>query len=180
MSSFYRLHLNFGAPQRATQPFAIALLSVGFLASGYGVLQLSSAYTNRQNQMMESDALTLRKSAFQQSDETPTKVSAVQLQRFRNAALVVNELRMPWDDLLQILESAPMEQIALLSIEPIASRHQLRLSAEARNVSTMLDYLVYLQRQPSLHQVILSSHQIQRQAPGSPVRFQIQARWSEK
>lgn len=180
MSAFQLLDLNFGVRSGKSQALGIAFLSTGVVVSVYALWLLSSAYMNRQHQMMESDLLTMRQNAFQEKDNVPFKVSAAQLQRFRNATLVINELRTPWDDLLKVLESAPMEQVALLSIEPIASRHQLRLAAEARDVTTMLDYLVYLQQQPALHQVILSSHQIQRQAPGSPVHFQIQAQWSEK
>jgi Tfp pilus assembly protein PilN len=67
----------------------------------------------------------------------------------------------------------------LLSVEPVASRRQLHLVGEAKDITTMLDYLSYLQGQPGLQRVILTSHQIQAQ-PGSPVRFQIQAHWEEQ
>ncbi|MFC5473632.1 hypothetical protein [Paraherbaspirillum soli] len=180
MSALRKLDLDFGGRTSRPRPLGIALLAIGATAAIAALLQLSTAYSARQLEQSANDTLSARMRSFQSDDDSHVKVSPAQLQRYRNAAAVADQLRMPWDDLLKMLESAPMEHVALLSIEPIASRHQLRLAAEARDVSTMLDYLSYLQQQPTLHQVILSSHQIQRQAPGSPVRFQIQAQWSEK
>ncbi|MDB5777423.1 MAG: hypothetical protein JWP38_3556 [Herbaspirillum sp.] len=180
MSLLRYLDLNFDIRRRGSQPLGIAILAAGVAAGAYALVQLNSAYDARNIEQTESDALLKRRNVLQGDADVRSKVSPALLQSYRNAAVVANQLRMPWDDLLQMLESAPMEHVALLSIEPIAARHQLRLIAEARDVSTMLDYLSYLQQQPILQQVILSSHQIQRQSPDSPVRFQIQARWSEK
>lgn len=180
MSSLRYLDLNFGIRRSNQQPLGVAILTLGIAAGAYALLQLSSAYDARRIVQIENDALGKRRNLSQGDAGDHAKISPAQLQSYRNAAVVANQLRMPWDDLLGMLESAPMEHVALLSIEPIPARGQLRLIAEARDVSTMLDYLSYLQQQPILRQVILSSHQIQRQSPDSPVRFQIQARWSEK
>ncbi|HWZ47496.1 MAG TPA: hypothetical protein VNX00_04665 [Herbaspirillum sp.] len=180
MSSLRYLDLNFGIRRSNSQPLGAAILTLGVAAGAYALLQLSSAYDARRIEQIENDALGKRRNLSQSDAGDHAKISPAQLQSYRNAAVVANQLRMPWDDLLGMLESAPMGNVALLSIEPIPARHQLRLIAEARDISTMLDYLSYLQQQPILHQVILSSHQIQRQSPDSPVRFQIQAHWSEK
>jgi hypothetical protein len=41
----------------------------------------------------------------------------------------------------------------------------------------MLSYLGALQRDDRLNTVVLVSHQVQAQTPGTPVRFQVQAGW---
>jgi Tfp pilus assembly protein PilN len=69
--------------------------------------------------------------------------------------------------------------VALLAVEPSAARRSVRLSAEARDAQAMLAWLQALQRDARLAQVLLVSHQVQTQTPGTPVRFQIQASWAE-
>jgi Tfp pilus assembly protein PilN len=59
------------------------------------------------------------------------------------------------------------------------AKRSVRLTAEARDDTEMLAYLAALQQDPQLSSVILASHQVQSQAPGTPVRFQIQASWGE-
>ena len=41
----------------------------------------------------------------------------------------------------------------------------------------MLDYVAALQADRRLSQVVLVSHQVQTQAVGKPVRFQMQSAW---
>ena len=78
---------------------------------------------------------------------------------------------------LSALEAAPHENVALLGIEPSIAKQQVRLTAEARDPEAMLDYVAALQADPRLSQVVLVSHQVQTQAAGKPVRFQMQSAW---
>jgi Tfp pilus assembly protein PilN len=96
----------------------------------------------------------------------------------RSAAIVKRELQMPWGQLLLALERVPSHDVAVLSIEPAATQRTLRITADARHADAMLDYLAQLKQQ-SLTQVVLTSHQFQAQTPGTPIRFQVQARWGE-
>ena len=82
----------------------------------------------------------------------------------------------PWPDLLAALESAP-DHVALLSIEPSMAKRKVTLTAEAANPTEMLNYLKALQKDGRLSGVVLSSHQVLVQNPGTPVRFQLQAQW---
>ena len=83
---------------------------------------------------------------------------------------------MPWATLFVALESVAGRNVALLSIEPSAQRQEVRITAEAKNSEAMLDFLEALRGQ-SLREVVLVSHQIQAQAPGTPLRFQARAQW---
>jgi hypothetical protein len=179
MASLQKLDLDFSTERRKLPSIGLALLIAGAVASIYAGVQLSSAYGARKAQQTVYDAMVLRLHSVKNADQVGAKVTPAELQNFKNAAQIAGQLNTPWDRLLKVLESAPMEHVALLSVEPVASRRQLHLVGEAKDLATMLDYLSYLQDQPGLQRVILTSHQIQTQ-PGSPVRFQIQAHWEER
>src|SRR5262249_49050418 len=66
--------------------------------------------------------------------------------------------------------------VALQIVEPVVSRQSLRITADARHFDALVDYLEQLQAR-SLTNVVLISHQIQAQQPGTPIRFQVQAKW---
>ncbi len=102
-------------------------------------------------------------------------------QKARERALVdaTRGLSTPWADLFAALEAAPSDAVALLSIEPSVANHSVRLSAEARDPKAMFAYLAALQHDVRLSQVVLVTHQVQAQSPGTPVRFQIQALWAD-
>jgi Tfp pilus assembly protein PilN len=97
--------------------------------------------------------------------------------RLRAVRKVTYGLVTPWADLLDTLESVPHQSVALLSVEPSVSKRSIRVTAEARNADDMLAYWSALQQDSRLTAVVLVSHQVQQQAPGTPVRFQLQAGW---
>jgi Tfp pilus assembly protein PilN len=168
------LDLDFGT-SRKLRPLGIILLAAGIVVSAYSVVQLDALYNAWQGEKGKIDLAISRER--QLAAQVNAAASPAELQRYRNAVLVTNRLRTPWEKLLKLLETVPVANVALLSIEPAAAHRQLRISAEARDLSAMLDYLSFLQHQSGLQQVTLTSHQVQRRSPGSPVRFQVQAEW---
>ncbi len=84
----------------------------------------------------------------------------------------------PWADLLAALESTP-SNVALLSVEPSATRRSVTVTAEAASATQMLAYLHKLQEDTRLHEVMLVSHQLQTQVPGTPLRFQLEGQWGD-
>lgn len=97
--------------------------------------------------------------------------------RLRALRRVAQNLTTPWADVLESLEAAPNQAVALLSVEPSAAKRSIRITAEARDAQDMLAYLAALQQDTRLTSVVLLSHQVQAQAPGMPLRFQLQAGW---
>lgn len=102
-----------------------------------------------------------------------------QIALLRSTHEVASTLNTPWSGLLTSLGSTARKDVALLGVEPSVAKRSVRLTAEARDDSGMLAYLAALQQDPRLSSVILASHQVQSQAPGTPVRFQVQAQWGE-
>jgi Tfp pilus assembly protein PilN len=98
----------------------------------------------------------------------------------RRAQLVALELRLPWLQLFDAVESAAdPASVALLSIEPDARRSALRISGEARNKKAMLDYMRRLGEQAPVVRAVLESHH-QRGHGGGPVQFTLVATWEQQ
>lgn len=106
-----------------------------------------------------------------------TKPDPAFLAKVRTAQRVARDLTTPWADLLDSIESAPQQSVALLAVVPSSSKRSIRLTAEARDSAAMLGYLAALQNDSRLNAVVLVSHQLQSQTPGTPIRFQLQAEW---
>ena len=93
------------------------------------------------------------------------------------ARQATQSLQSPWSDVLDALELRPENDVALLSVEPSATKRTLLLTAESRDIPAMLEHLVMLQNDARLKDVALVAHQRQAQAPGTPMRYQIKATW---
>jgi Tfp pilus assembly protein PilN len=176
-----RLHLEFAPNARRVTWLGVAMLIAGIAVLGVSAVQLTKVLTTQTHQANTLAALEARQGAALAAAaaraKRPTPTDPAELARTRAVRLVAQNLVTPWADLLASLESAPNKSVALLSVEPSVSRHSLRLTAEARSAQDMLGYLSALQRDSRLSSVVLVSHQVQAQAPGTPVRFQVQAAW---
>lgn len=98
--------------------------------------------------------------------------------RFANS--VAERLTLPWEDLMQAIESAGNADVALLSLQPDVTRGLLRITAEAKNKSEMLAYLGRLGADTRIANVHLLDHQLRAQDAGQPLRFTLQASWRIK
>ena len=88
------------------------------------------------------------------------------------------QLDTPWGQLFATLEASSMDEVALLSLAPDARKGLVRIVAEARDLSAMLEFHRRLESAGGLHDVALSSHEIVEQVAEHPVRFNIAARWA--
>jgi Tfp pilus assembly protein PilN len=172
-----RIEFDFGPTKRHLQPLGLALFGAGVAAAFVGAFVWSEAWSAQAAQAGTLAALDGREAELAATAARPASASAGDLARNRATLRVAHGLQTPWSDLLNALESAPHDSVALLAIEPSIARQLVRLSAEARDPDAMLDYLAALQADARLAQVVLVSHQVQALAPGKPVRFTMQAAW---
>ncbi len=107
--------------------------------------------------------------------EAPKRSAAVTA-GLQTASTVARDLTAPWAELLKSIEAIQNKDISLQIVEPVAARQSLRVTADARNFEAMFDYLQQL-RGRDLKDVVLVSHQVQQQQPGTPIRFLVQAKW---
>ena len=94
-----------------------------------------------------------------------------------SARQALDEIGLPWDDVFGALEGAAHKDVALLAVNPDPRRGSLRIMAEARNLAAMLAYHQRLQAAPHLRDVALTDHEVARDDPQRPVRFNIMATW---
>ncbi len=90
---------------------------------------------------------------------------------------VLNKLTLPWDKMFQAVEWSAGREVALLGMEPDAEKHEVKISAEAKNLAAMTRYLRELSGQEIFSSVYLQNHQVQQQMREKPVRFTLIASW---
>ena len=174
-SDMARLDLDM-SPTRPRVPLAGWLLLVaGALATAFAVLQFQAANAERGREARE--LRTLEASLSEPATGSATSATVQDARSARATAAALRELQVPWATLFVGLESVAGRNVGLLSIEPSAQRQEVRITAEAKNSGAMLDFLDALRGQPPLREVVLVSHQIQAQTPGTPLRFQARAQW---
>lgn len=173
-----RLQLEFAPDARRSSTMGGLLLLVALLLFAVLAIQVGHRlYTNAQqreamSKLDRSERPAARKTqASVRSDPRET----ARLQWVRQTS---RHLTTPWADLFAALESAP-SSVALLVVEPAAATRSVSLTAEAANATEMLNYLQALQDDARFANVVLVSHAVQAQTPGSPLRFQLRANWGE-
>jgi Tfp pilus assembly protein PilN len=170
-----RLVIDFVAPPAPTG-LGRVLLCVGVLALAAGAVQLGLAWQDYRQERAELASAAQRGVA--PVGEMSGRARAAVAAELKSAGTVARGLTAPWQDLLQSIETIQNKDVALQIIEPIAARQSVRITADARHFDAMLDYLDQL-RARALSDVVLTSHQVQVRQPGSPIRFQVQARWGD-
>jgi hypothetical protein len=170
-----RLDLDLSPTRPRVPPASWLLLVAGALAAGFAALQFQTASAERAR---EAHALrTLETSLSEPAAGSGTPAAIQEARSARATVAALRELDVPWASLFVALESVAGRNVALLSIEPSAQRQEVRITAEAKNSAAMLDFLDALGAQ-SLREVVLLSHQVQAQTPGTPFRFQARAQWA--
>lgn len=172
-----RLQLDFGTGARRVSRAGLAVLLVAVVALAAGGVEFASALATHSRLADTLAAVESRRDAVAAGPSRTAAPDPKELATVRAVRQVSQSLMTPWGDLLESLESVPVQSVAVLSIEPSVSKRSIRITAEARSAQDMLAYLGALQREPRLSAVVLASHQVQTQAPGAPLRFQVRATW---
>lgn len=107
----------------------------------------------------------------------PRRLSEGERVRLAQAANVAADLRAPWGELLSTFENRGRSDIGLLKLEPDAKAGLVRVTGQARNAKALFAYLRALEADARLERVALTTQQIERDTPGQPLRFTIQAQW---
>jgi hypothetical protein len=108
-----------------------------------------------------------------------SNVSPVVLSSMKDdgSSQLLEQLNAPWETLLNGLEVAAGDKVALLSMQPNLTRGETVLLGEAARYADVLDYIERLKAQPGFMQAYLTNHTIAEDTPGKPVRFAITLQW---
>lgn len=90
---------------------------------------------------------------------------------------IQDRLNYPWQTLLAFLEMQQQDDIALLVLDPDRQSGITKVTAEAKNISSMMTYLDSMQKSDAFAGVFLASHEVETKRAGSPVRFELKALW---
>jgi hypothetical protein len=170
-----RLDLDFSSARRNGLGGWV-LLAAGLAAALVAAMQFQSAEAARMARATELN--TVNGHLAGPRTEGVRAGPPVDPRASKAANQIARELQMPWAEMLAALEAIPAPEVALLGVEPSALRHVVRITAEAKNSAAMLDYLQALQGGRQFSDVWLTSHLVQAQTPGTPVRFIVQLKWS--
>ena len=171
------LRLEFAPGARPRSRLGWAMLACATAVLVVQLVTLGFALSERGRHSQELARLDARQSDAARPRPLGAKPDPVYLAKVKSAQQVSKSLTAPWVDLLDAIESAPQQSVALLAAEPSTGKQSFRLTAEARDLESMLAYVAALQKDRRLVSVFLVSHQVQVQTPGRPIRFQVQAGW---
>lgn len=170
------LDLDFRRQNHRTKWLGIAVLTVGIAAAAIAGLQhtrLAEELALAQTGLRQSENAARRQGA--------AKSSTAELQQLeltmKRAREVASALKLPWHELFAGVEAANLPGVALLSIESDSVKRQLKITGEAKDLQSMLEYVHVLGQQPKLVNTYLQSHQVQQQDPQHPVRFVLGTNW---
>jgi Tfp pilus assembly protein PilN len=174
-----RLLLEFAPQAPRVSSGGVATLLTAAVVLAFASLYVGILLTKQRQQKhaLEQKEVAGRKPLFTAPRATKANPAEVaQIKAIRQTSL---SLTTPWPELLAALESIP-PNVALLSVEPSAAKQSFAITVEAAGTAQMLQYLRLLQANPDLGDATLVSHQLQEQAPGTPIRFQVRASWGKQ
>ncbi|MEQ1668575.1 MAG: hypothetical protein ABL868_08990 [Sulfuriferula sp.] len=175
-----KLHLDY---QRSIQPFPwagvllLVLALAALIATAMYYRNLSAQVMQWESRVDRMEHTTQRQLPAAQSREPMTADRVLEVKRVNE---VLRQLSVPWDSLFQALESVDSKEVTLLVLEPDMEKRLVKISAEAKTMTAMLDYIKQLENRDVLGTVYLQSHHVQLQDPEKPVRFVLLASWRGK
>lgn len=169
--------IDFGVPRRSWQlllGWGLVLLGLGIV----GILAWRSFDLYQKQQRGQADWERLQSVNRAPTTVLPAPETQQKLtEELNKATRVIERLDTPWADLFTAVENAFDTRVTLLAVEPDTERKEVRLTAEAKDLSAMLDYVKQVRTSTVLVSAYVASHQVNIQDPQRPVRFTLLARW---
>lgn len=150
-------------------------LGIGLLLSGV----LALAWVTGQ-WLSARDLAAAQASALLELDQRPVpKPVASRADTVAQAARdrVTAQLNAGWQPAFDALAAARSSKIALLQLDAIHAKRQVKLIAEARHLADAVAFIEALQQQPGIVRAALTQHEIATDADQKPVRFQAILEW---
>lgn len=158
--------LNFDFHARPARPgrLGIALALAGVVALGWMWNALQAARATEAG-------LALQIAAIEQGKPRPATRPATQ--RDNAQARIATQLAYSWQPAFDALAAARSKKIALVSLDAMQAKSQLKLVAEARRLADAVDFIDALRQQPGVKRAVLIRHEVMLDDAQQPVRFNI-------
>jgi hypothetical protein len=181
------LGFNFAGHRRLSSPLGLLLLAAGAAAIAVVTLDYLAASEElarvqaRHERMVRLDIATRpgkRVAALPATAASGAAGDSANGSNGSNTVMrVTQQLQLPWDALLQDLETLADPSVALLSLDAQGQAHTLRLTGEAKTMAEVLAYVGRLRALPSLDAVQLTSHEEKLAGNVKVIRFTVDATW---
>ncbi|MEZ0231598.1 MAG: hypothetical protein ACAH12_02060 [Methylophilaceae bacterium] len=168
-----RIYLNHAPGLRFINQMGYVLLLTG--ASAGIALFITAQHFNQRRASLEQDIDQLRQPLVSNVSRNDAG-DGIKHDEFAAVKAVMAELALPWQTLFKTLESINIPDVKLVSVEPNARQHKLRMTAEATNTQTMLEYVETLEKQAIFADVFLMTHE-RTEGGAMPIRFVVEATW---
>lgn len=158
--------LNFDFHARPARPglFSLALLLAGAVAAGWSWQAWQSARDTQAG-------LALQIAALEQTK--PRKIAKPATRGDEVRQRVAAQLAYTWQPAFDTLAAARSNKIALVSLDAVQAKSQVKLVAEARKLADAVEFVDALQQQPGVKRAALFQHEVQRAPKEHPVRFTV-------
>lgn len=173
-----KLHLDF----IEASPFAPSRFNfIGLVLLGVGLALIFFTLQQYQSKLVKQNEILLK---LEQLNHQPQKDAIsrnvnqeipVDIKTQIEAA--VDDLTIPWNELLDEIERSDVNDVVLLSLEPSMKKQQVILGGEAKSLHSIMKYIGQLEAQPMLSQVYLQKHSIDEANVSKPLRFILVAQW---
>lgn len=166
------LHLDFRrSPPQGWTGILLLIAGIDCLA-GLGYLQYQ---TEKEIAVVQEAIQRMPQKQTNTSDKSPLPPSTAEHRR-----IVLERIQFPWEAFFQTLESTPAEGVTLLSASPEREQGKIVLRGEARDLYTVMNYLLALQKQASFKRVELLEHDLANQDANLSVQFAITVHWGSR
>lgn len=166
-----RLDLDFHTRGRYRfDALGVGLLLIGALALAWTAEQWVAA---RDSEARLASAMLKLKQRPKPTHVVSRADTAAQVARERITA----ELNAGWQPAFDALAATRSSKIALLSLDAVHAKRQIKLIAEARHLADAVAFIEALQQQPGILRAALTQHEIEKDADQKPVRFQATVEW---
>lgn len=173
----HRLSLDYQKSGTILNKAGSALLLIGIAVTLSMMFQFKSA--KQELAIAEENTGHLEQQIKRVNGTSPqtTKPSPELQHEVQIANEILLQLSLPWGGLFKTLEASNTDKIALLSIQPDASKHSIKVNGEAKDFTALLEYIEQLEQDKTMTEVALLNHEINQQTPEKPVRFALTANW---
>ena len=170
-------HVDFVASSASSARTGMVLFVIGSLLVGAAVMDDAS----RSDELVQLQGRVKKaKAAYKRVEATRAPDHGIGLAGVSQSGDINRRLATPWGNLLDALEHAQNDAIALLAIEPSVEQGRLRLSGEAKDMDALVDYIKSLDGKAGLSELRLLTQQIKQSDPQHPVEFVVESHWLHK
>ncbi|KVW94676.1 hypothetical protein [Thiobacillus denitrificans] len=163
-----RLDFDFHARPARSGKLGIALALAGVAALVWAWSNLQAARTTEAGLALQIAAIEQARPRPAAKPASPTD-HAAQTTQTRIAA----QLAYSWQPAFDALAAARSSKIALVSLDAVQAKSQIKLVAEARQLADAVAFIEVLQQQPGIRRAALTQHEEQADDAQKPVRVHI-------